>query len=75
MEGMEEECTDEQLAEIHAMAQDPNVYNKLARSIAPSIYGNDDIKKSILLMLIGGLHKVTNKEVNHKKMFLNNYDA
>lgn len=60
---MEEECTDEQLEEIHTMAKDPNIYTELARSIAPNIYGNDDIKKSILLMLVGGLHKVTKKEV------------
>lgn len=66
MDDMEEQCTDEQLSEIHGMAQDTNIYTKLAKSIAPHIYGNDDIKKSILLMLVGGLHKVTKTEVPSK---------
>ena len=32
----------------------PDVYERLARAIAPSIYENDDIKKGILLQLFGG---------------------
>ena len=60
---MQEQCSEEELSEIDAMRQDPNIYARMAKSIAPSIYGNDDIKKSILLMLVSGLHKVTNKEV------------
>ena len=37
---------------------DPNVYTKLARSIAPEIYGHDDVKKALLLLLVGGLTRV-----------------
>jgi DNA replication licensing factor MCM6 len=45
--------------QIHEMNADPEVYNNLARSIAPSIYGHGDIKRAVLLMLLGGVHKET----------------
>ena len=32
---------------------------KLARSIAPSVYGHNDVKKGVLLQLFGGCHKST----------------
>jgi len=34
-----------------------NFYNKLAGSIAPEIYGMDDVKKALLLLLIGGVNQ------------------
>ena len=34
-----------------------DVYNRLAKSIAPEIYGNLDVKKSLLLLLVGGVEK------------------
>lgn len=34
-----------------------NLYDTLARSIAPEIYGHDDVKKCLLLLLIGGATK------------------
>ncbi|KAF9363286.1 Mcm2-7 hexameric complex component [Mortierella sp. NVP85] len=39
--------------ELEEMAQDPDVYNKLARSIAPEIYGHEDVKKALLLLMVG----------------------
>lgn len=39
------------------LARDPQIYEKLAKSVAPSIYGNDDIKKAIACMLFGGTRK------------------
>ena len=40
---------------IIALSKDPLVIKKLVNSIAPSIYGNDEIKEAILLQLFGGL--------------------
>jgi DNA replication licensing factor MCM6 len=41
------------------MNADPEIYNNLARSIAPAIFGHGDIKRAVLLMLLGGVHKET----------------
>lgn len=38
------------------LAQD-NLYDMLAYSIAPEIYGMTDVKKSLLLSLVGGVDK------------------
>ncbi|KAJ8599854.1 hypothetical protein CTAYLR_005610 [Chrysophaeum taylorii] len=37
----------------------PQLYDKLAASIAPAIYGHADIKHGVLLQLVGGIHKMT----------------
>ncbi|KAK9454901.1 MCM2/3/5 family-domain-containing protein [Dipodascopsis uninucleata] len=42
---------------IEELRRQGNVYDKLARSIAPEIYGHDDVKKALLLLLIGGVTK------------------
>ena len=39
---------------IKQCAKEPHIFERLARSVAPSIYGHLDIKKAILLMLLGG---------------------
>lgn len=41
------------------MAQDPELYEKLANSIAPSIWKLDDVKKGVLCLLFGGTNKET----------------
>lgn len=45
-------------AELNQLLDNPgDTYNKLAGSIAPEIYGHDDVKKALLLLLIGGVTK------------------
>lgn len=50
-----EEYADAQMteAEIEVVSQE-NIYELLAYSIAPEIYGLADVKKSLLLALVGG---------------------
>ncbi|XP_068244226.1 DNA replication licensing factor Mcm5 [Palaemon carinicauda] len=43
--------------EFRRLAQSENVYERIARSIAPSIYGSEDIKKSVATLLFGGSRK------------------
>ena len=49
--------TEEDEAAIIEMAKDPGIYGKIARSIAPTIYGNEDVKEAIALQLFGGIAK------------------
>lgn len=44
-------------AAIKDISGDPEAYNKLAKSIAPEIFGHLDIKKVLLLLLCGGVTK------------------
>jgi replicative DNA helicase Mcm len=39
------------------LAADPNIFEKLAKAVAPSIYGYTEIKKAIVLQLFGGVRK------------------
>lgn len=43
--------------EFRQLAKSPNVYETLAKSIAPSIYGSLDVKKAIACLLFGGSRK------------------
>lgn len=45
------------MAQLAELKQDDGLYNKLAGSIAPEIYGHDDVKKALLLLLVGGVTK------------------
>lgn len=48
----------EQMEEkIRQLSQRPDIYDLLARSLAPSIWEMDDVKKGILLQLFGGTNK------------------
>ncbi|GAA5881058.1 hypothetical protein JCM16303_004661 [Sporobolomyces ruberrimus] len=50
--------TAEEEEEFEKMGKQADIYEKFARSIAPSIFGNEDIKKSIACLLFGGSKKV-----------------
>src|SRR5690606_21127428 len=57
------------------MREDPDIYNNLVKSIAPSIFGtvrllftplinapgagHEEVKRGLLLMIVGGVHKTT----------------
>ncbi|KAN0064151.1 DNA replication licensing factor MCM7 [Thecaphora frezii] len=51
------ERTDEIARQIAELKDDPALYQKLAASIAPEIYGHEDVKKCLLLLLVGGVSK------------------
>jgi DNA replication licensing factor MCM4 len=53
--------TDEEIAKIHAIGARYDVYELLSRSLAPSIYELDDVKKGVLLQLFGGTNKTFEK--------------
>ena len=43
--------------EILSLSRHPNIYGKITHSIAPTIYGNEDVKEAIALQLFGGITK------------------
>lgn len=43
---------------IRRMSRHKDIFDLLARSLAPSIYGHEEVKKAILCLLLGGLEKV-----------------
>merc|ERR1712142_1325692 len=49
--------TQEDEESFRRLAAQPGVYDTIAKSIAPSIYGSEDIKKSIACLLFGGSRK------------------
>ncbi|OJT02543.1 DNA replication licensing factor mcm7 [Trametes pubescens] len=51
------EITPEIQRAIDGLRDDPQLYMKLAQSIAPEIYGHLDVKKALLLLLVGGVTK------------------
>ena len=51
-----ETLTDEELRQIG----EEDFYEKLALSIAPEIYGHEDVKKALLLLLVGGIDRKPN---------------
>lgn len=51
-----EELTEEEFR----MIGEEDFYEKLATSIAPEIYGHEDVKKALLLLLVGGVDRKPN---------------
>ena len=48
--------TEERVAELMALSRQPDIYDKLTASLAPSIWELDNIKKGVLCMLFSGNH-------------------
>ncbi len=51
------EVSPEEEREILRLSKDVRVHEKIVRSIAPSIYGYEDIKEAIMYLLFGGVPK------------------
>ncbi|GBP35577.1 DNA replication licensing factor MCM4 [Eumeta japonica] len=56
-DGKEHRFPPERVEMIKALAAQTDCYERLARGVAPAIYENLDIKKGVLLQLLGGTHK------------------
>jgi len=56
-EGDENLFTEERTQLLQELSQKPDIYERLSRAIAPSIYENEDVKKGILMQLFGGTRK------------------
>lgn len=56
---MKKHMTESEWNKIYEMSRDRNLYQNLTASLFPSIHGNDQIKKGIMLLLFGGVPKVT----------------
>jgi DNA replication licensing factor MCM6 len=64
MEVLLQSFSKEERDQIKEMKNQPRLYNRMVESIAPSIYGHDEVKRGILLMLFGGVHKKTQEGIS-----------
>ncbi|KAF3336273.1 DNA replication licensing factor MCM7 [Carex littledalei] len=53
----EYELKGDEQEQIERLAEDGDIYNKLSKSLAPEIFGHDDVKKALLLLLVGAPHR------------------
>lgn len=56
---MKQQMGDGEWKHMYEMSHDRNLYQNMINSLFPSIHGNDEVKKGILLMLFGGVSKTT----------------
>jgi DNA replication licensing factor MCM3 len=49
--------TDTDIRTINQLAKRRNIFELLSQSLAPSIFGHDQIKRAVLLLLLGGAEK------------------
>ncbi|KAF9915767.1 MCM DNA helicase complex subunit mcm6 [Lobosporangium transversale] len=55
----------EEIDELRDMVNmEGQIYNKLALSIAPAVFGHHTVKQGLLLQMMGGVHKVTPEGIN-----------
>ncbi|KAF9977163.1 MCM DNA helicase complex subunit mcm6 [Actinomortierella ambigua] len=55
-----ESLTQQEIDELRDMVNmEGQIYNKLALSIAPAVFGHHTVKQGLLLQMMGGVHKVT----------------
>jgi replicative DNA helicase Mcm len=51
------DINDEDERQIHELSEDPKIFENLAKSIIPSVWGYEEIKKALVLQLFGGVRK------------------
>uniref|UniRef100_M8BM25 DNA replication licensing factor MCM6 n=1 Tax=Aegilops tauschii TaxID=37682 RepID=M8BM25_AEGTA len=56
--------TEEEEDEVVRMRNTPDFFNKIVDSICPTVFGHQEIKRALLLMLLGGVHKITHEGIN-----------
>jgi replicative DNA helicase Mcm len=47
----------EEKEQIEMMSKDPEIFEKLVSSVAPSIYGHERVKEALVLQMLGGVQK------------------
>lgn len=58
-EDMRKQMTEEEWRKVYSMSKDKAIYTNLIHSLFPSIHGNDEVKKGVLLQLFSGVAKTT----------------
>lgn len=56
---MKKQMTEAEWQKVYDMSRDKSLYQNLCNSLFPSIHGCEEVKKGVLLMLMGGVPKVT----------------
>ena len=56
--------SEQEIKMLLQLKQNPNLYEDLANSLFPSIFGQSQIKKALLLQLFGGIHKTTKNRIS-----------
>ncbi|KAG9510123.1 DNA replication licensing factor MCM6, partial [Fragariocoptes setiger] len=51
--------TDQEMKKIEKMSKDKNLLDNLGKSLFSSVYGSEDVKRGIILQLLGGVPKTT----------------
>uniref|UniRef100_A0A493TT82 DNA replication licensing factor MCM6 n=1 Tax=Anas platyrhynchos platyrhynchos TaxID=8840 RepID=A0A493TT82_ANAPP len=60
-ESIKNQMTVKEWEKVFEMSQDKNLYHNLCTSLFPTIHGNDEVKRGVLLMLFGGVPKTTSE--------------
>jgi len=55
--------TPEQREGLEEMRRDRALYDRMAASLAPNVFGHADVKRAVLLMLLGGVQKRTREGI------------
>merc|ERR1719442_274569 len=63
-EDMKSKMTSEEWESVYKMSQDKNLYNNIISSLFPTIHGNEEVKRGVLLMLFGGVPKTTGESTS-----------